>query len=317
LKFEPGLVERILEDAEQAPGCLPLLEFLLDRLWHMSLREGVVTNDSYTRLGGLEGAIASWADEQFGSLSAAGQAACGTLFRRLVHAGETVREDTRRRADMAVLPPLEQAVAMKLISARLLVSGGAAGESAEAGGKTVEVAHEELLRRWKQLKGWIEQDRGFLKWRRELDVQVAEYQKDRRVRLSGRRLSEARQFYPARKNELEPLERELLRRSFSRRWQWRLGTVGVIGLLFLSFAYSRAMNNVRTLLATPADRVQAELEELAPYRWLARWRLSQEMTGGKGKDRQRATLAMARFFPSRTVVQEVGRGWNDFEVEEE
>ncbi|MFM7836893.1 MAG: hypothetical protein ACKPJD_34290, partial [Planctomycetaceae bacterium] len=43
LKFEPGLVERILEDAEQAPGCLPLLEFLLDRLWHMSLREGVVT----------------------------------------------------------------------------------------------------------------------------------------------------------------------------------------------------------------------------------------------------------------------------------
>lgn len=48
LKFEPGLVERILEDAEKAPGCLPLLEFLLDRLWQLSLRESTVSNHTYT-----------------------------------------------------------------------------------------------------------------------------------------------------------------------------------------------------------------------------------------------------------------------------
>lgn len=98
LKFESGLVERILEDAEKAPECLPLLEFLLDRLWQLSVRESLVTNDDYSRLGELEGAIASYADEQFQGLTPTEQTACAQLFRRLVHAGETVAQDTRHRA---------------------------------------------------------------------------------------------------------------------------------------------------------------------------------------------------------------------------
>ena len=33
LRFETGLVERILDDAGEEPGNLPLLEFVLKELW--------------------------------------------------------------------------------------------------------------------------------------------------------------------------------------------------------------------------------------------------------------------------------------------
>jgi formylglycine-generating enzyme required for sulfatase activity len=318
LQFERRLVELILKDAEKAPGCLPLLEFLLDRLWQLSLRESTVSNASYTSLGELEGSLASYADERFRGLTTAEQAACAALFRRLVHAGETVDKDTRRRAELESLSPGEVSVAKKLIEARLLVVGGASMVAGQDGGQTVEVAHEELLRCWQALKDCVEQHRRFLRWRRELDAQIEEFQKSGSL-LSGRRLREARQFYPSRRSELELRETDLLRRSFARRLQWWLIGVSLLCLLCLlclGVEYSRAMNKVQTLLATPPDRVQEKLDELAPYRWLARWRLAHEMTDGKtDQDRLHATLAMARFFPDRTVLHSVQRLWQVYDGE--
>ncbi|NET57105.1 MAG: hypothetical protein F6K47_13350 [Symploca sp. SIO2E6] len=34
ITFEPGLVERILNDVDEQPGNLPLLEFALTELWN-------------------------------------------------------------------------------------------------------------------------------------------------------------------------------------------------------------------------------------------------------------------------------------------
>lgn len=178
--------------------------------------------------------------------------------------------------------------------------------------------HEELLRRWKELRDWIEKDRLFLKWRRELDVQLAEFRQDSGACLTGRRLREAGQYYPSRKDDLDPHELQLLKRSFRRRRWQRLAVVGFACLMLLAYACTRAINQVRTLLATPADRVQTELSELAPYRWPARWWLWHEMTAGKTpEDRLRATLAMARFFPSETVLTALHAGSKTVDVNNE
>ncbi|MFN9039159.1 MAG: hypothetical protein ACK5YO_22875, partial [Planctomyces sp.] len=99
---------------------------------------------------------------------------------------------------------------------------------------------------------------------------------------------------------------------------WLIGVslLCLLCLLCLGVEYSRAMNKVQTLLATPPDRVQEKLDELAPYRWLARWRLAHEMTDGKtDQDRLHATLAMARFFPDRTVLHSVQRLWQVYDGE--
>jgi hypothetical protein len=60
LKFEPGLVERILlEDVGDAPGNLPLLEFALTELWNRR-RGGMLTHQAYEDIGRVQGAIARW-----------------------------------------------------------------------------------------------------------------------------------------------------------------------------------------------------------------------------------------------------------------
>lgn len=57
LKFEPGLVERILEDVGDEPGNLPLLEFALTELWNRR-RGGMLTHQAYEDIGRVQGAIA-------------------------------------------------------------------------------------------------------------------------------------------------------------------------------------------------------------------------------------------------------------------
>jgi hypothetical protein len=72
LKFESGLINRILDDVGDEPGNLPLLEFVLKELWDKR-RGGVLLNETYDALGGLQGAVASKADALFKGLSSAEQ----------------------------------------------------------------------------------------------------------------------------------------------------------------------------------------------------------------------------------------------------
>jgi hypothetical protein len=62
LHFEPGLVDRILQDAGDEPGNLPLLEFVLRQLWDRR-HHGELQHAAYEDLGRLSGAVAQKADE--------------------------------------------------------------------------------------------------------------------------------------------------------------------------------------------------------------------------------------------------------------
>src|SRR6516164_8586504 len=70
LKFESGLVERILNDVGDEPGNLPLLEFVLKELWE-GRRGPCLLNETYDDIGGLNGAVAKKADKFFDGLSSA------------------------------------------------------------------------------------------------------------------------------------------------------------------------------------------------------------------------------------------------------
>ena len=67
--FEVGLMERILDDVEDEPGNLPLLEFALTELWKQ--RKGKqLTHAAYEEIGKVQGALARHADENYGKFSA-------------------------------------------------------------------------------------------------------------------------------------------------------------------------------------------------------------------------------------------------------
>ena len=101
--FEPGLVQRILDDIGEEPGNLPLLEFALTLLWDR-LEDGWMTHAGYDEIGRVDGALARYAEEVWDELDEIERADARPLFVQLVQPGEGT-EDTRRVARRAELAP--------------------------------------------------------------------------------------------------------------------------------------------------------------------------------------------------------------------
>jgi energy-coupling factor transporter ATP-binding protein EcfA2 len=170
----PDLVQRILDEAGEDEGMLPLLQYALKETWKK--REGKrLTGNSYTRSGGVREAIRLTAEQTFEALSGDDQRAARQLFLRLVTPGEG-QEDTRARAAMPLEPQQQKIVAQFAgPRTRLLVTG-----SDRAGRPTVEVAHEALIRTWPRLREWIDANREKLRARAAVLRAKAEWEQNGR-----------------------------------------------------------------------------------------------------------------------------------------
>lgn len=175
LTLEPGLVERILDDAGSEPGSLPLLEFALTRLWER--RTGsTLTIAAYEQIGQLAGSITARAEEVYTSLSPEQQYAARQLIVRLVLVSRPEEDgnDARRRtplAEVTALPGVDSVV-RALADARLVVTDDDAGS-----GPTVELAHEAIIRSWQRLRGWLMEDRQFLLWQQRTRQWMTEWRR--------------------------------------------------------------------------------------------------------------------------------------------
>jgi energy-coupling factor transporter ATP-binding protein EcfA2 len=188
LTFEAGLVDLILEQVGDEPGHLPLVEFVLRRLWE-DRQGGQLHHAAYKAMGELQGAIAQKAEALFSQLSDADQRKVQQIFLRLVRPGEG-EADTRRRATLAEVGTEEHRLAKQLADERLLVTSQVAG----GGEETIEVSHEALIRHWDRLKGWVDADRRFLLWQQRLRIVVEQYEENHKsadLLLRGFPLTEA------------------------------------------------------------------------------------------------------------------------------
>jgi Novel STAND NTPase 1 len=217
LEFEPGLISRILNDVGDEPGNLPLLEFVLKELWEKR-RGSVLLNKTYEDFGGLQGAVATKADQLFKDLSPSEQKILQRVFLRIVRPSES-GENTRRRTPFDELPAGGAELVAKLANERLLVTN----QLASGQEQTVEVAHEALISSWGTLRGWVDEDREFLLWRARLDVLLAEWERAREnddACLRGPLLDEARKWFDQRSEDLSDQEKKFI--SASRDLQERL-----------------------------------------------------------------------------------------------
>lgn len=206
-RFEEGLVQRILDAISDAPGDLPLLEFALTELWARQSSDGVLTHAAYEEIGEVRGAIAKHADQTLASLDPDQVRSVQGVFTRLVQVAgpEQAAADARRRVDLAELTPYTRELVQKLTDARLLVMGRDVG----SGEETVEVAHEALIRNWKQLHEWLSSDREFLLWRQQLRTMAGIWEESGRnegALLRDALLREAQVRAAGRTADLSPLE---------------------------------------------------------------------------------------------------------------
>jgi energy-coupling factor transporter ATP-binding protein EcfA2 len=129
LGFEPGVVDKILNDVASQPGALPLLQHALLELWKRR-QARTLTLDGYRESGGVTGAIAKTAEETFNSLNPDERLIVRRVMLRLTQLGEGT-EDTRRRASIEelVTAPEEadvvERVVRAMVDAHLLTTSGA------------------------------------------------------------------------------------------------------------------------------------------------------------------------------------------------
>ena len=215
LRFEPGLVERLLVDVLGQPGSLPLLEFALKELW-LRRRNGMIVNDQYDQIGKLEGAISKRADAQFEHVPPAEREAVLRAFTRLVRVSAANEEgtDTRQRVRLKDLDAAVHPSVKSFVKERLLVMS----RDEETSEGTVEIAHEALIRGWKSLKDWLNEDREFLLWRQWLRLQANEWEHMGGVEgglLQDILLGNAQQWLKDRRDDLNKSEIEFIEKSSS------------------------------------------------------------------------------------------------------
>ncbi len=188
VKLEESLVGRLLADAADEPGVLPLLQETMRLLWE-EMEGRVILYGAYERLSrqgagpgpqqpgsGLSAAIAMKADATMAELSPAQQAIARRTFLRLIQFGEG-RADTRRQQPLSALHAADDDAALferaleHLTDHRLLTRTGA-GERESA---VVDIAHESLITGWSRLRGWAKERREAEQVRRRLEGKAAEW----------------------------------------------------------------------------------------------------------------------------------------------
>ena len=221
--FESGLAERIIKAVDGQPGHLPLVEFVLQRLWEAK-PGGMLRHQDYEAMGELEGAIAYTADKVYQNLPAAEQPQVEKIFLQLVQVSETA-PPTRRRALWSEWDEASKQIVRRLADARLLVTTE----------NTVEVAHEALIRHWQTLQAWLNQHQEFLLWRKRLQEAMEAWDKAKRdgaALLSGARLKEAERWQQQRVDLTGP-EKDYIQLGVRRRRNTQRLVSGLAVLLTL------------------------------------------------------------------------------------
>lgn len=177
---ERCLSDKILADAARHADLLPLVEFVLLRLYERRDTEGLLSWDVYeNELGGVEGALRRRADEVFDRLPGEVQDSLPQLLKRLVtlaEAGGGADDGTerfiRQRVGLGEFPPgsPQRRLIDALVEERLLTTTAAEGEQEGS----VTVAHEALLRVWPRALAWAEGNRDLLRTRSRVTARMLE-----------------------------------------------------------------------------------------------------------------------------------------------
>jgi hypothetical protein len=260
--FAPGLVERIVDDAGDEPGRLPLVQALLAELWNEPV-EGRLTENAYERVGAVRGALVRSAERTWTALDAGDEATARSLLVSMTRPSDT--GFLRDAVHLAGLNAPHRRVVEVLVAHRLVVVGPGPG------GDVVELAHQALVEHWPRLREWLEADAAFLRWRDGLRADVKRWlpTRDAGTLLRGAELESALGWVRRRGSDLAPDECALVEASRRRRGRERLlrrGAVAVLAVLVLvagtlAAVATRSNEDLSRALNTANARVLGQLAQ--------------------------------------------------------
>ena len=246
VSFEPGLVDRIIADAVDVPGQLPVVELALTRLWE-TVQGGTLTHRAYDEQFGLAGPLAGYAEDVCARhLSPAELAVAERLLVQLARPDE----DGAFTLTPVRLDQLDAAsgdMARTLAGHHLVVLRTGADEPV-----TVVLAHEALVQRWPRLREWLVAVQEFRSWQEQLRSELRQWQRSGRdsgALLRGTPLSAAEEWLASHPPRLTDEERDYItasrrhERRGVRRWRSVTVLVGVLALAATTLAVVAATRN--------------------------------------------------------------------------
>jgi energy-coupling factor transporter ATP-binding protein EcfA2 len=249
MRCEQALEDELVDQTLHAKGSLPLLQYVLEKLWQSARQERSreLTLAMYQQLGGqhgggLRGVLNEKADAFYQQLEPQQQRLMEWLMVELTQVGDG-QDDTRRTVTLQELHNRQpqytaalDALLVQLVTHERLLTQ----DHDDHGQATITVAHEALIRDWQRLRGWLESNREIKSWRSRLEDSISAWKGG----VSGsllreKRLAEAQQMIDINPNSLMigKDERDFIVASQTdakRRKQWQFGAlVAFIGVLLV------------------------------------------------------------------------------------
>ncbi|MEH2321845.1 nSTAND1 domain-containing NTPase, partial [Nostoc sp.] len=182
LGIEGRLKQQLINDVEDYPGSLPLLQYTLTELWRESRNQGdeVLSLKTYEDLGGVEGTLQKRADAVYENLLPTEKTVARRIFLELTQMGETT--DVRRRVRLGELVnshhslELLQQVSEKLADkdARLITKT----DEPDSQDVILDVVHEALIRHWQMLRDWKDEYKLGIAIERQMEAEAQEWQRN-------------------------------------------------------------------------------------------------------------------------------------------
>ena len=316
--IDPRVVDDMVAEVAGRPASLPLLSFTASQLWQTRDKAArTIKHEAYVALGGVAGALATYADEIYASLSRSDQQVVRDLFGRLV------ADDGTRvpwpRDELEQLPGTRGVIA-HLVDARLLVLRD------DDGVDVVEIVHECLAERWPRLARWRSEDaadRALLGDVRAAARRWQEAQRRPDLLWRGEALAELKKL-ATRTTALTSVERAFADAAVAAARRARRLRRGIVVAVMVALA---AIAGVMAYLSAAANesRAEAQRDQAAAQKaaTLAEDRLTQSLIaqGRRELNDGRALQALAYFAEAmkrgadsqglRAMVSIANRGWHD------
>ncbi|NEQ19179.1 MAG: hypothetical protein F6K28_04675 [Microcoleus sp. SIO2G3] len=291
LGMEGELKERIINDVEDYPGSLPLLQYTLTQLWNEAHKQGeqFLRLDTYEQLGGIEGTLEKRAEQVYQSLAEEERTVAQRLFLELTQVGDTL--DIRRRVylDDLVNSHHSREILNKVTTTlaneqnRLITRTEQSNEektTASLQSKIpnpkskiqIDVVHEALIRHWKRLRNWQDENQEAMIVERDIETQAQQWQAAEKrnapgMLLQGVKLAKAEDYLSkyGHLGMLDGVAEDYIKvsrqedKNRRRRQQLTIGgVIGVVSLAAIVAAFFGLESSKQTTLAS-----RREAEELA------------------------------------------------------
>lgn len=166
-QITPRLVNRLLNDLGDDPDQLPILQHALMRTWDLWARDGAAGEldlGHYAAIGGMDQALSDHADEAYGELpDDRHREIAKQLFQLLTEKGPDNREARRPACIREIAARTGASLGEILTVIEVFRRPGRSFLTSPAGGtlaadSDIDISHESLIRCWRTLKGWVDEE---------------------------------------------------------------------------------------------------------------------------------------------------------------